>query len=366
MTGPTNAIAQAMATAVQPHFARHLSSAAAAKYTLAALPSVEEIAAMVEAAFWGSLRRQEGFVTRISLALLAPEQSTAPVRLERPLPLTPGTLTRLAPAVERPRIHLGVWRTEERLIVWGVTRVLPDYCFVLEVSAPGILVLKHSPGGDSGKFVNVAVIEGDRVKIIAQPLNDTDGHTGLPISVVLPGLSPPRRLSADLPVEIAMSMRTHGRGGALLVVPSQHESWRESILQPIRYSVSPPFRELAGLLHSAAINATSIESALLGTVDFIAGLTALDGATVVSDEYELLAFGAKIRRREGCPVVENVLVAEPVEGAELEVCHPEELGGMRHVSASQFVHDQRNAIALVASQQCHCTGCLSGRPLHFL
>ena len=30
--------------------------------------------------------------------------------------------------------------------------------------------------------------------------------------------------------------------------------------------------------------------------------------------------------------------------------HPEELGGTRHLSAAQFIHDQRDAVALVASQ----------------
>jgi hypothetical protein len=30
--------------------------------------------------------------------------------------------------------------------------------------------------------------------------------------------------------------------------------------------------------------------------------------------------------------------------------HPSGLGGTRHLSAAQFVHDQRGAIALVASQ----------------
>jgi hypothetical protein len=30
--------------------------------------------------------------------------------------------------------------------------------------------------------------------------------------------------------------------------------------------------------------------------------------------------------------------------------HPEQLGGTRRLSAAQFVHDQRNAAALVASQ----------------
>ena len=32
-------------------------------------------------------------------------------------------------------------------------------------------------------------------------------------------------------------------------------------------------------------------------VDTVAGLTAVDGATVISDQYEVFAFGAKIDRR---------------------------------------------------------------------
>ena len=45
-----------------------------------------------------------------------------------------------------------------------------------------------------------------------------------------------------------------------------------------------------------------------------------------------------------------VMVTEPVEGARSAIVHPEELGGTRHLSAAQFVHDQRDAAALVASQ----------------
>jgi hypothetical protein len=32
------------------------------------------------------------------------------------------------------------------------------------------------------------------------------------------------------------------------------------------------------------------------------------------------------------------------------LAHPEELGGTRHQSAAQFVQDQRDSVALVASQ----------------
>ena len=85
-------------------------------------------------------------------------------------------------------------------------------------------------------------------------------------------------------------------------------------------------------------------------VDAIAGLTAVDGATVINDRYDLLAFGAKITRKRGSPPVELVNVTEPVEGSVPTRTTPAQLGGTRHLSAAQFVHDQRDAMALVASQ----------------
>jgi hypothetical protein len=65
---------------------------------------------------------------------------------------------------------------------------------------------------------------------------------------------------------------------------------------------------------------------------------------------ELLGFGAKIARRQGWPRVEQVMLTEPIEGAIPTLVHPDQLGGTRHLSAAQFVQDQRTAVALVASQ----------------
>jgi hypothetical protein len=45
-----------------------------------------------------------------------------------------------------------------------------------------------------------------------------------------------------------------------------------------------------------------------------------------------------------------VIATEPLEGNVPQVLASSELGGTRHLSAAQFVHDQRDAIALVASQ----------------
>ena len=87
----------------------------------------------------------------------------------------------------------------------------------------------------------------------------------------------------------------------------------------------------------------------------IAGLTAVDGAAVMTDTYELLAFGTKIARRRGSPQVEQVTVTEPVVGGEARTMTPAQLGGTRHLSAAQFVHDQ---------QRRDCARGVAGSPLH--
>jgi len=45
-----------------------------------------------------------------------------------------------------------------------------------------------------------------------------------------------------------------------------------------------------------------------------------------------------------------VLVTEPIRDHAAEVVTPSQLGGTRHFSAAQFVQDQPDATALVASQ----------------
>jgi hypothetical protein len=139
--------------------------------------------------------------------------------------------------------------------------------------------------------------------------------------------------------------------------------------------VSPPFSGLAdfaqaagahaGSAHAGSAHAGSARAAtprsinsdtrrLNRTVDAVAGLTAVDGALVLTAHYQVLGFGAKITRRKGFPLVEQVLVTEPIEGGQATLVHPEKLGGTRHLSAAQFVHDQHDhqqeCAALVASQ----------------
>jgi hypothetical protein len=315
------------------------------------VPDTAAIEAIIEAAFWASLRREEGYIPRISLAFVAPESVQWPLKFERRLPLSAEPLTRLAPAVERPGIHLGVWHEGGQLSVWGATRNLPALCMVLEVVAPGLLVLKHSRGGDPGKFVNVAVFEGDRIKIIDESAAQLPDCPDLLTSLLGFDTQHGPGESMSMLIRLAVSMRAHGRGGSLLVVPSQTEHWRESMVQPVQYALTPAFSALAELEARADGHPDSRRADALGrAIEAVAGLTAVDGATVITDRYDVLAFGAKITRRIGSPLVTEVILTEPVEGARPEVAEPAQLGGTRHLSAAQFVLDQHDSVALVASQ----------------
>src|SRR5262245_47600364 len=166
---------------------------------------------------------------------------------ETRLPVSSDILTKLAPAVERPGVHLGVWHEENELYVWGATRAIPSLGFVLEDVEPGLLVVKHRRIEGFGKFANVAVLKGEQIKIIDEEAASLPDCPTLIES--LKAFTSPATWddSVNLLVQLAASMRAHGHGGTLLVVPAQTESWRDSIVHPIIYSVAPSFSKLANL-----------------------------------------------------------------------------------------------------------------------
>ena len=354
-TDPTYQAANTVAPIVEAHFARHLDEARRlGEDGLAPQPDARSIAGIINATFWASFRPEEGRFPKISLAYLPPEAAQLPMVFEHPLPLTAGVLRKLAPAVERPEIHLGVWNHGDELKVWGTTRTIPSFCFVLEDIEPGLLVVKHRRLDGFGKYANVAVLKGEQVKVVDEKgtsLPDCPSLLKALLAFTAAATNGPQQ-SLNILVQLSASMRAQGHGGTLLVVPAGSESWRESIAQPILYSITPRFAALSDLLRQevAEEDRRPWESALRRVVDTIGGMTAVDGATVLNDQYEVLAFGAKIRRREGIPPVDKWIITEPIVGNLPVVVHPTEHGGTRHLSAAQFVNDQRDSLALVASQ----------------
>lgn len=345
--------ARLVAEAVETHFLYH-HKGIESHYTqqLAPKPSAQVIEAIIDTTFWSSLRREEGRSPKISIAFLPPGLAGHPLVFEQKLPLSSKILTKLAPAVERSGIHLGVWYEGNELYVWGTTRVIPALCFVLEVVEPGMLVIKHRRAEGFGKFVNVAVLKGDQIKIIDEGTTRIPDCPKLVNSMI--GIATPSLWndSLNILVQMAVSIRQHGRGGTLLVVPSESDEWRHSIIHPITHELSPSFSELA-LLNEQKVSEmghSAWQDKVSSAINNIAGLTAVDGATVINDQYEVLAFGVKIGRSPLGSPVEEILLTEPIVGNIPDVVHPVQNGGTRHLSAAQFVHDQHKAIALVASQ----------------
>lgn len=316
------------------------------------VPDERTIAQALDVAFWASLRREEGIAPTISLALAAADGVGQPLRFARPLPLSAAPLAKLAPAVKRPGIHLGVWTDGDGTAVWGTTMELPPCTLVIEVVAPGLLVAKYRRDADATKYTNILVIEGDAVRVLDVSVPQRPECPRVVTSLFGFESAASWVASADVLVQLAVSMRAHERGGALLVVPAGDDSWRTSAASPLTYDVSPPYTGLrartaaARLAHPLGQWPADMARAIAS----VAGLTAVDGATVLTRDYDLLAFGVKLVRRKGWPAIERILVTEPIEGQTPVEVEPVQLGGTRHLSAAQFVQDQREAVALVASQ----------------
>ncbi|WP_428327602.1 putative sensor domain DACNV-containing protein [Mucilaginibacter sp.] len=345
--------ASVVAPAIEKHFSKLLAMALQqGGEDLAPEPSLKVIEAIIDVSFWASLRREEGRSPKVSLAYLPPILAGQPLLFEERILLTPHVLNKLAPAVERSGIHLGVWDQDGELYVWGTTRSIPDCCFVLEVIEPGLLVVKHRRIKGFGKFINVAVLKGDEVKIIDELSKSLPDCPAMLTSLLDYNSPTGWNDSVNVLVQLAASMRLHGHGGTLLVVPSDSDAWRDSIIHPITYPVDPAFSELKKLM-SQVVNEQSMslwQDEVNRTVDSVAGLTAVDGATIINNELELLAFGAKIGLSSNGMPVEEMMTTEPIVGSSALIVHPSQNGGTRHLSAAQFVFDQRDAIALVSSQ----------------
>jgi hypothetical protein len=353
MPDSSYAAARSVAPSVLRHLSLHVDAARGrGENNLGAIPDEQAIARMIDAAFWASLRREEGMQPKISLAFLSRGESMYPLVLERPVPLEPGPLTRLAAIVERPGVHLGVAYQDGELLVWGMVRTIPKYCCVVEVAEPGLLVVKHHRGEAQAKFVNVAVLQGDSVKVIDEHASSLPDCPSLLTSLLAFDSPSTWAASVNVLVQLAVSMRAHGRGGVLLVVPEETDTWRQSIVHPMNYQVSPPFSELAALAPgpSSGVSQRAWREELNRAVDAVASLTAIDGATIMTSGNQVLAFGAKVARRKGAAQIEQLTLTEPIEGSEARVLSPGDIGGTRHLAGAQFIHDQRDALALVASQ----------------
>ena len=270
-------------------------------------------------------------------------------------------LAKLAPALDPTANCILVWPDKEELLVRGFAP-LGDMGLAATTIAPGQIIISFKV---IGILIFSALITGTRLEYV--------GVSEF-LTWLVPGAKDKRRMDVfrqDWPTvrraidyrDIAADMRAHQHGGALLIVDPESD-WNDSFKQPIMFSGDPYSKVKFDIVERDATIEKVKSEELLWTsspryrvaidstrksLQTIGHLTAVDGATVVSYDLEVLAFGAKIKPR-GNDHPARVFISEPFKDSSTTEILLAALGGTRHQSAAQFVFDQRNALALVASQ----------------
>jgi len=162
-------------------------------------------------------------------------------------------------------------------------------------------------------------------------------------------------------MDMANRMRKHGHGGTLLVIPGdEKDTILQGSIKPIEMAPESSFKYLSERLikeedkglyaYERDVPNYSLPWSFDNEAQLFAQATAVDGATIITKEFDLIAFGAKIEKASH-KVPEQVLVREPFIDSRRPTSKPlSDLGGTRHQSAAQFVFDQNTSFAIVASQ----------------
>ena len=154
---------------------------------------------------------------------------------------------------------------------------------MLEVIAPGLLVIKQSRGYGSGKFVNVAAFQGD-VKLINEQFGRLPGCPDLLSSLlgVLPTYLEPNPERAH-PARSVNAGPWARRLAAVRALENRHVAGIRGSANPLRPGTAVFHAYRAGQDRAAQNSDGGWIDALGRAVDGVAGLTAVDGATVITD-----------------------------------------------------------------------------------
>lgn len=315
-----------------------------AQYFTTTKPSKEHFRSLIEEAFWASLEPEEGRHHRFCIAVCPENSVEEPFLFEKPVPFESTNLAKLSPALQADQITIGVWPAPatDNLEIWGFwPERMSDSSWIRRPNATHRLLLKAVDAG------RILFEFGSEITYLRTLFAGTEAEdierSADPLLNALYSVLGRRHDELDRLLEfrdIALRMRTHGRGGTLLIVRSDNKTWQESIdcgantIKPYNRPEKSPVTES------------------------IAQLTAIDGATIVTYDLTVLGFGGKIHPRTDStnpqepPKLDEVLVSKPFKQ---HTSLPRKVSdlkwGTRHKSAAQFVLDQREgSMGIVASQ----------------
>ena len=330
-----------------------------------------------------------------------PLEPIARYALDRPVAFTVSELRRLAPVADPRGVLIAVERAGEGLRIYGLIDAgmslweMARHERVSGVSSPQALVVVSTKPGE------LSLCRGDRPVVrlragqVVSPLRSVLYHG--PVAQFFAGATDELVAEAVARSGVPREERDDGRdfahldfietvllhtaelhhGGALLFVPDQTADddarLRESV--HIKYplpSARPRDALLAAMatrlkhnatderlrdrktlkpdhleeLEGLAWNQRQYEDASRDAARFIASLTAVDGAVVLTDKLRLVGFGAEVRADSGTDTIYHATS----EDGRTATGAPFTGYGTRHRSAFRFVEGMHPAVAVILSQ----------------
>ncbi len=189
-------------------------------------------------------------------------------------------------------------------------------------------------------------------------------------------------LYRDMAKGILSRIRLLSHGGTIIFVGDE-KKWKRSIEKPFNYEslhrynglqqienrLSSGFDQFEGKSEDLVRKRHFLESiGSLGSYEnktligeaarTVAYLTAVDGATILTKNFDVLAFGVKIKEKPRGRTPQKVQSILPFEAKEQisETSLTHEFRGKRHLSAARFVIDNPDSCAFVVSQDGGITG----------
>ena len=328
--------------------------------------SEDQLASLLETCFFATMLAEEARPTRFAAAYRAPDglDGIPARRLARPLPFTPETIRRIAPATDPDLTSLGIWQSDGELCVWGL------------VDAPRLRCLQIF-GTDTGQlrvtyFRQIQMIYAHGVGRVRAE-QDPSFVTSIQLIAAAMGLVRPQWYRPRALLGLADTLIRSGHGGAILVSKQPREEVRRSQINLTYPSLGPLTTLEEPVLEAQEAAAPSPDADLFqhfksverqNDIRRTARLAAVDGAVLCDPHLRIIGFGAMIDiqgmppgssvYRVDLPAAMPHLLETPSDLSQISARHPiliEEVGGQRHQSGVRWCSTSPSAkLALVCSQ----------------
>ncbi len=339
--------------------------------TVGILPriSTELIKKLVEICLLASLEREEGTFNNFSVVLEPPipDEFNLHYKFERDIELTPTNLKKLAPAFNPNTHQIGVWFGENNgLAIWGFSPKRYIQFLSITSISPGKISLSCISDIDYSFKCLISLSQTQFINPFSSrsnPVANWLGRDGLLTSIH-------RGLDFN---NIFSRMFQDGYGGIVLLVRENQSQWKRSIEQPslyelasyingyrnqtivYKYGILSEFESRLNQKDTDSLKRENFKDKLTlalerakTSFEDISNLSKIDGATVLSRDFTVLAFGAKIISK--CEI-QGIVITEPFEGSESNLIDISQWNvGTRHKSAAKFVFEQKDCLAIVVSE----------------